>query len=201
LLSGQSLLSDEDKHLGEVFIAGTAGGALSTLVTTPLELIKCNLQVDKSKAEPGKIMRLVRARWHSGGFPALYTGFQVTLLRDSPASGLYFVVYEGSKDIFQEKLGFSHDTSSLLAGGFSGTACWTPIIPLDVIKSKLQTDCVRPESERIYKNFVHCFQKTFASEGIRGLYRGAGPLLIRAFPVNAVTFWVYEFLMRNVGGG
>jgi hypothetical protein len=32
----------------------------------------------------------------------------------------------------------------------------------------------------------------YASEGIRGFWRGFGPCLVRSFPANAVCFMVYE---------
>ncbi len=32
----------------------------------------------------------------------------------------------------------------------------------------------------------------YASEGVRGFWRGFGPCLVRSFPANAVCFMVYE---------
>lgn len=37
------------------------------------------------------------------------------------------------------------------------------------------------------------------NEGARGFLRGLGPVLIRAFPVNASALFVYEGTMRMIG--
>ncbi|GBG33531.1 Mitochondrial carnitine carrier [Hondaea fermentalgiana] len=196
-LSGHSLATGTaDARLRDVFIAGTMGGAFSTLVTTPLELIKCNLQVDSQHSSLGGMRRIVRQRWAAGGIPALYRGFGITVIRDSPASGLYFVVYTESKEIAQHKFGLARTPAELISGGLAGVLCWFPVIPIDVIKTRIQTDCLRPLQERQYTSTMQCLRVTLEKDGVQGLYKGAGPLLVRAFPVSAVTFYVYEALMR-----
>mmetsp|Transcript_478 Transcript_478/g.1156 ORF Transcript_478/g.1156 Transcript_478/m.1156 type:complete len:294 (-) Transcript_478:619-1500(-) len=197
-LSGHSLYTGTaDASLLNVFIAGTTGGALSTLVTTPLEMVKCNLQVDREHSSAGGIRRVVRQSWARGGVQGLYRGFGITVVRDSPASGLYFVVYTETKKQAVDKLGMARTPAELFAGGLAGVLCWFPVIPIDVIKTRIQTDYLLPPAERQnYTSTMHCVRKTIAEEGVRSLYKGSGPLLVRAFPVSAVTFYVYEALMR-----
>ncbi len=42
------------------------------------------------------------------------------------------------------------------------------------------------------KALVGLIVQMYASEGIRGFWRGFGPCLVRSFPANAVCFMVYE---------
>lgn len=45
-------------------------------------------------------------------------------------------------------------------------------------------------------SFLTTIRRIHASEGYKGYFRGLGPSLLRAFPVNASALWVYEGLMR-----
>jgi len=47
-----------------------------------------------------------------------------------------------------------------------------------------------------YRGVAHCFRGIVREEGWRVLFRGTVPLLLRAFPTNAATFYVYEAGLR-----
>jgi len=49
-----------------------------------------------------------------------------------------------------------------------------------------------------YKGMVDCAIRSYRSEGMGVFMRGATPALLRAFPVNAVTFFVYELVMSEL---
>lgn len=52
---------------------------------------------------------------------------------------------------------------------------------------------LRPKS-----SFVGTVRNIYGQQGIPGFFRGLGPCLLRAFPVNACAFFVYEGLMRDL---
>lgn len=63
------------------------------------------------------------------------------------------------------------------------------LVAPDVIKSKLQVDSYeRPR----YCGIADCARQTLAADGIKGLFRGFAPALLRSFPANAVCFAAYE---------
>lgn len=39
---------------------------------------------------------------------------------------------------------------------------------------------------------IHCFRESFKEYGLKGLYKGATLVGVRAFPVNAAIFLGYE---------
>ena len=41
-------------------------------------------------------------------------------------------------------------------------------------------------------------RQTLAREGVRALYRGITPALIRTFPANAALFTAYEFTKKTM---
>ena len=96
----------------------------------------------------------------------------------------------------------------LISGGLAGCASWSSIFPLDVIKTRLQTQPTlvrvikvegifqRSQSrERLIWHVVGCFgtiSMLYHAEGLRGFFRGFWACNLRAFVVNAVQWSVYE---------
>jgi solute carrier family 25 carnitine/acylcarnitine transporter 20/29 len=69
------------------------------------------------------------------------------------------------------------------------------VYPIDVIKSKIQTDALEV-AKRQYSSTLDCARKVLRTEGIAGLYRGFVPCMLRAAPVNGLTFLGYVVSSR-----
>eukprot|EP01098_Paradermamoeba_levis_P010078 TRINITY_DN4217_c0_g7_i1.p1 TRINITY_DN4217_c0_g7~~TRINITY_DN4217_c0_g7_i1.p1 ORF type:complete len:363 (-),score=68.98 TRINITY_DN4217_c0_g7_i1:367-1392(-) len=78
----------------------------------------------------------------------------------------------------------------LLAGGAAGTACWMFAYPFDVVKSRVQ---MSSEGFGIF-DFWKQANNILHTSGWRTFWKGFGPCVVRAFPVNAGIFYTYEFL-------
>jgi len=46
--------------------------------------------------------------------------------------------------------------------------------------------------EKSYKGMFHAIRRISAEEGLKGLYKGTLPSLVKAAPNAAITFYVYE---------
>ena len=90
--------------LSHVFAAGFVAGVACFLVSTPTELVKCRAQVIASRLDPTSSSAAQKAilsesgSWHVTkdvirrfGFRGLYQGGWVTILRDAPGYGVYFL--------------------------------------------------------------------------------------------------------------
>lgn len=86
-------------------------------------------------------------------------------------------------------------TDLLLAGGTAGMTSWLFLYPIDVVKSRLQADL-----EGQYRSAWHCVETSLKRDGIMAFSRGLAPTLLRAFPVNAITFLVVEWVFRLANG-
>lgn len=84
----------------------------------------------------------------------------------------------------------------LIGGSLAGEAYWLSCFPIDLMKSKLQSDSW--ESPK-YKNLKDCYNQT-KKNGTAAFFNGIGPCLLRAVPANAVTFLVFEFVLNLMGG-
>ena len=179
-------------NYGDIYIAGSAAGVACSVVTAPTELIKCRLQcVDRWRGVSASIADILK----QGGIAGLYRGYWVTLLRDAPSYGLYFGSYEWSRQALSRAAGSSPDNVAVIlaAGGVAGSLSWSAIYPLDVVKSRLQAHPDR------YRGMVDCFTRSCRAEGYGFLVRGLTATVMRAFPVNSVTFLMYELCMRVLG--
>lgn len=81
----------------------------------------------------------------------------------------------------------------MLAGGIAGVSCWWSILPLDVVKSRLQAD--DPTRPR-YHGLRHCITETYRAEGLKAFVRGWHVAALRGFPACACLFLVYEQTIR-----
>lgn len=184
--------------LDKIWIAGAIGGLACWVVSAPSELIKCRtqLQVD------GKLSSYATAInvFTKEGIRGLYLGGTITSIRDSFGYAWYFWSYELSKrillsrqpDPFQEPKA----TDVLIAGGIAGVVTWASVFPLDVVKTRMQTqertvdEAVAPllagkQTAAGKTTSWHIIKNIARNEGLFGFYRGLGVCSLRAFIVNA----------------
>ena len=190
----ENLPSRSDHHLGGHFLAGASAGIAQAPVCSPIELAKTRLQLQASGAvgdnKFSSPLQCLRQIYRTEGTRGVFNGLGITLLREAPSYGVYFVTYEA---LTQSATPIS-TLHMLLAGGLAGTASWVISYPLDVVKSRLQADI----SGR-YSGAIDCFRKSVQSEGYNCLFRGLNSTIIRAFPTNAATFAVVTWTMRLLG--
>lgn len=83
---------------------------------------------------------------------------------------------------------------TLMAGGLAGTFSWLVSFPVDVVKSRLQTDGMDGKTK--YSGAMDCLRKSYKAEGYTFLTRGLASTLLRAFPMNAVCFLVVSYVLK-----
>jgi len=177
----------------QISLAGGFSAIPTTILMTPSERIKCLLQVQgneqlKPGAKPkytGMLdcgTKLVR----EGGIRNIYKGSAATLIRDVPGSIAWFGAYEIIKSLISEFQGVEKGKLSplatMFAGGCAGISNWVVALPLDIIKTRLQTS---PDAKATWGSI---FRGLVKEEGVASFYRGVGPAMIRAFPANASCF-------------
>ncbi|KAI9752604.1 MAG: Platinum sensitivity protein [Chaenotheca gracillima] len=89
---------------------------------------------------------------------------------------------------------------SSISGAIGGIASGVVTCPLDVIKTKLQAQggfqtSVKRDggvNTNNYRGLVGTSRLIWREDGIRGMYRGLGPIILGYFPTWAVYFTVYD---------
>tara|TARA_A100001015_G_C14923506_1_gene685282 strand:- start:325 stop:999 length:675 start_codon:yes stop_codon:yes gene_type:complete len=112
----------------------------------------------------------------------LYKGFNATFLRESIAFSSYFTSYNQSKYLLNNFFPNNKTINQLLSGGIAGITCWLITYPFDTIKTRIQTHNM---------NFKQAYNKGKLWIGLRFC-------LYRAFIVNSVGFYTYEYVMNNL---
>lgn len=98
-----------------------------------------------------------------------------------------------------EKLvvGRSESLLNALAGAAGGFTSGVVTCPLDVIKTKLQAQggfrvaTAQPPRALVYSGMLGTARVIWREEGLRGMYRGLGPIILGYLPTWAVWFAVY----------
>mmetsp|Transcript_10405 Transcript_10405/g.14694 ORF Transcript_10405/g.14694 Transcript_10405/m.14694 type:complete len:359 (+) Transcript_10405:173-1249(+) len=192
--------SKEDLTLLQLSLAGAGAGALVPFVLTPVELIKCRLQVQNAgsnagfRTYKGPIDVIVQTIKTEGIANGLYKGNTATLMREIPGNFCWYGVYEGVCKLMIPEGGTKADlgtSAHLIGGALAGGAYWTAFYPADTVKSYIQTS---PDHNG--SSFIRTLISLYRSIGIRGLYRGWGITAARAAPAHAAIFATYEYTMK-----
>jgi len=202
------------------FLAGSAGGLLQCTALVPAEVVKCTMQttnlhgVDLSTVKGNAFHQTtstISQIYRAEGVAGFYKGLGATALRDIPSIGLYFFVYKQSRDLLHkmEQRTVSHaepvgqamhhhepsDLATMIAGGLAGTMSWAVVYPVDVIKTVTQVSTGPALGNlKSFKdmNSWEVGVSLYRHHGVKVFFNGLGPTLLRAFPVNATTFFFYE---------
>uniref|UniRef100_A0A8D1REL8 Solute carrier family 25 member 45 n=1 Tax=Sus scrofa TaxID=9823 RepID=A0A8D1REL8_PIG len=178
--------------------------SLQAYCLAPFDLIKVRLQNQteprvKLGSPPPRYRGPVHCAasiFQAEGPRGLFRGAWALTLRDTPTMGIYFVTYEW---LCRQSTPDGQNPSSatvLVAGGFAGLTSWVTATPLDVIKSRMQMAGLK---QRVYRGLLDCMVSSARQEGLGVFFRGLTINSARAFPVNAVTFLSYEYLLHSWG--
>lgn len=179
---------------GMTVLAGFGAGVFeSVFAVTPFEAVKTALIDDKKRAQPrlNGLIHGTRTILREQGFTALYKGLFPTMLRQSANSATRFASYNFIKSAAQgslapgEKLGVA---STFAIGGLAGVITVYVTMPLDTVKTRMQSLASRTE----YRNTFHCFFRIVSEEGVFSLWSGALPRLARLIMSGGIVFTCYE---------
>ncbi len=207
--------------LPALIACGAASGAFTSLILTPIELIKCQMQVPLSVSNlphnpPPRPLAIITTVFRHHGIIGFWHGQLATLIRETGGSAAWFGVYEGVSSFFRTRNNkelppSSHRNSQqlqplpvwqqLISGASAGVSYILGFFPADTIKSRMQTAAViaLPGSEQ-RRTFWGSGISLWREQGVRGLYRGCGITTARAAPSSAFMFTIYEGLRGAYGG-
>lgn len=162
------------------------------MINCVAEQIKIRLQIQETSMNGSKSNAFAIAKLilKDGGIRSLFRGTGLTFLRDVPTGFAYFGTYEGLKRQLRDEQGKASIPAVLFSGGCAGMINWTLAIPIDTIKSRIQSS-----SKNV--GFNETIIELFRRSGIKGFFRGLAPTLLRAFPASASLFFGVE-MSRNM---
>lgn len=186
---------------GQLFTAGVFAGVANGVVSGPVEHIRIRLQTQSATnptyAGPFDAIKKI---YSQHGVAGIYKGQGVTLWREALGYGVYFLAYEKLMQREMARKGIRRDqvnpANAVLFGAAAGYALWAIIYPIDMIKSRIQTDGFSRADGQKYKSTLDCVRTVWRTEGIGAFMRGLTPTLIRSPFANGATFLGFEMAMR-----
>lgn len=168
--------------------------------------MQCNVQINGLRGN-ALILSTTRQMIREGGMLSAYRGLGMGLLGMFPYSAIDLGTFEFLKSSIvaynSKRLRLSPDhpdcypgsfaTGSI--GAFSGAFGASAVYPINVLRTRLQAQgtIMHPQT---YSGVVDCARKTLAREGVRGLYKGITPNLLKVVPAVSITYMVYENAKR-----
>ncbi|KAI9846448.1 MAG: hypothetical protein M1838_001273 [Thelocarpon superellum] len=192
--------------LSALIVCGAASGAFTSLALTPIELVKCQMQIpwissSSSVRAPGPLAVMASVYRHHGllGF---WRGQVGTLIRETGGSAAWFGTYEGMSILLRTlspppetgKRRVSLSVSQqMFAGAVAGVSYNFLFFPADTIKSRMQTEELGQVAGK-QRGFAEVGGALWRQQGLRGLYQGCGITMLRSGPSSAFIFAIYETL-------
>ncbi|XP_034272707.1 mitochondrial glutamate carrier 1 isoform X2 [Pantherophis guttatus] len=204
--------------LPKEMLAGCGAGTCQVIVTTPMEMLKIQLQdagriaaqkksmIGQAQLSPSSTgtgaaesvvetrmtaMQITRDLLRSKGIAGLYKGLGATLLRDVPFSIVYFPLFANLNKLGQK----SPDVKapfyvSFLSGCAAGSTAAVAVNPCDVIKTRLQS-LQRGVNEDTYSGIIDCARKIWRNEGPLAFFKGAYCRALVIAPLFGIAQVVY----------
>ncbi|KAK7886791.1 hypothetical protein WMY93_026412 [Mugilogobius chulae] len=120
------------------------------------------------------------------GIRSLWSGLPPTLVMAVPATVIYFTCYDQLCVALKARMAARSQEAPALAGAIARVGSATVISPLELIRTKLQSQ------KQSYRELTACIRSAVEAEGWLSLWRGLGPTLLRDVPFSAMYWYNYE---------
>ncbi|EKG19459.1 Calcium-binding EF-hand [Macrophomina phaseolina MS6] len=193
-----------DIHTWSKFMAGGFGGMVSQAVVYPLDTLKFRMQCETvSGGLHGNKLIIATAKkmWYKDGIRSFYRGLPMGLFGIFPYAAVDLGTFEYLKRMVtrsnalkrhcHEEQAEPGSFMTAFIGGFSGAFGASLVYPMNLLRTRLQSQgtVLHP---RTYTGIMDVTRQTIQGEGVRGLFRGLTPNLLKVVPAVSITYVVYE---------
>ena len=183
---------------GKLCALNGASAVFSGFAITPSEVIKCRLQTCLDYGEGSHILPVIKDLLQRDGFSGFFRGLGATWIRDIPFYMVFFGSYTYYKMFmlntwYKQYPDITPDTlpswNYIIGGGLAGSAGWFTIFPFDNIKSRQQANPIKT-------TFMETATGAIKNGGIKSVYKGCLPCVLRGFPANGALFLTVEYTKK-----
>ncbi|EUC37616.1 hypothetical protein COCCADRAFT_85134 [Bipolaris zeicola 26-R-13] len=198
-------------HSWSKFVAGGLAGMVSQFAVYPIDTLKFRMQCETvSGGLHGNrlIWATAKKMWTTGGIAAYYRGLPMGIFGIFPYAALDLGTFEYLKRYVArrnaKRLGCHEQDAepggfmTAAIGGFSGAFGASAVYPLNLLRTRLQSQgtVLHP---RTYTGIMDVTRQTIAGEGVRGLFKGLTPNLLKVVPAVSITYVVYDKSKKTIG--
>ncbi|KAK1259574.1 hypothetical protein QJS04_geneDACA010310 [Acorus gramineus] len=189
------------------FLMGGVSAAVSKTAAAPLERVKLLIQNQDEMLRSGRLSEPYKgigdcfARTvKDEGFSSLWRSNSTNVIRYFPTQAFNFAF----KDYFKSMFNFKKErdgywkwfAGNLASGGAAGACSSLFVYSLDYARTRLANDAkaANKGGERQFNGLVDVYRKTYASDGLAGLYRGFNISLVGIIVYRGLYFGMYDSL-------
>ncbi|XP_071734838.1 ADP,ATP carrier protein 1, mitochondrial-like [Rutidosis leptorrhynchoides] len=189
------------------FLMGGVSAAVSKTAAAPIERIKLLIQNQDEMLKSGRLQQpykgigdCFKRTIADEGIVALWRGNTANVIRYFPTQALNFAFKDYFKSLFSFKKGkdpyWKVFGGNIASGGFAGTSSLLFVFSLDYARTRLANDAkaAKKGGERQFNGLIDVYKKTYASDGIAGLYRGFNLSAVGIFVYRGLYFGLYDSL-------
>lgn len=212
--------------LSALWLTGAISGAFTSLVLTPIELVKCKIQVPVTTSSDGMIrmaptpLAVIRDVFHHQGFRGFWHGQLGTLIRETGGCAAWFGSKETTTMLFRrlnaKYPSLLHTPTEVAPQGTSELL--NDLAPLPIWQQALAgasagmsynflffpADTIKSrmqttsvEDKGPRQRFWQVGGTLYKQYGVRGLYRGCGITVARSAPSSAFIFIIFDGLKNH----
>ncbi|KAL7603150.1 ADP,ATP carrier protein ER-ANT1 [Lactuca sativa] len=200
-------MTTKSERFSSDFVMGGAAAIISKSAAAPIERVKLLLQNQGELLKRGQLKKpytgvgqCFKRVFKEEGFFSFWRGNQVNVIRYFPTQAFNFAFKGYFKSVFgrsKERDGYMKwFIGNVASGSAAGATTSLFLYHLDYARTRLATD-----SSGISRNHKHQFNglfdvynKTLATDGIRGLYRGFGISIVGITLYRGMYFGLYDSL-------
>ncbi|XP_078435359.1 mitochondrial substrate carrier family protein [Wolffia australiana] len=200
----QSVLKDSEtgfiSHRARIMSGFGAGVLEALIIVTPFEVVKIRLQQQKGLSQEllkykGPV-HCARTILREEGVLGLWAGAAPTVMRNGTNQAVMFTAKHAIDVVLWDK----HEGDgrvlqpwqSMVSGFLAGTAGPVCTGPFDVVKTRLMAQNRSDPGPTKYSGMVHAIRTIHAEEGLRALWKGLLPRLMRIPPGQAIMWAVAD---------
>ncbi|TMS36015.1 hypothetical protein L596_003285 [Steinernema carpocapsae] len=166
----------------DAVVFGSASAGFSALILQPLDRLKTIVQQESSKSSSSlrsKAAEVVSKH----GVRDLWRGLSPSMIRIIPGVAVYFGCMESGKSWFPVE---TSKTAYFGLGFFSRAVATLVLLPATVVKTRFESSIYRD------RNLVESVRNIVQTHGVRALWKGVMPTILRDAPFSGVYLMLYR---------
>jgi solute carrier family 25 carnitine/acylcarnitine transporter 20/29 len=199
------------------FLCGFTAGAVNAAVfVTPVEFVRNQLITHHHNPQPSAVptgQPIFRNSWdvirhvrttQPEGVRALWRGTSWAVARDAGGCGCFFYALAATQDVLMTTRGEEKPSigTSIISGGVAGMAFWVAGLPLDTIKTWVQSSDIGAARTTSPMDALRRIYHEGGGRAVVGrLFRGWQVAYGRGIPSAAITVSVYSWVYGQVTTG
>jgi len=178
------------------FLASGMARTIQALSVSPILVIKTRSEVLGFNSYNNLFDAFKKIKKEEG-IRGFYAGLRTTLLKDVPASGLFYMSYEFIKKKI-ENFGIKNiQIQAILSSTITSFILVVMTNPLEVIRTRQQYQHFSTNPDHNYNNISHGVLRIYEFEGIKGFFVGIAPRLMKKGFGSVIVWTVYESLKTS----